>query len=218
RKQQIRLSPALAYILQEVRREASLRQADGVDEEEVQRPEEAVARVAERLGFELTPYERDEVLAHMEREEEIFGILQPLVDDPQVSDIIVTNYANVSFQQGRRNYRTDLSFVSERSYEAFVERLLQRAGTSYSTKKPIADGMIGSFARIHVVHRSLCESGPYLTIRLNRFGTVEAKQLIDQGLAPKPVLDYLSAAVRSGLTLLIVGEVGTGKTTLARAI
>jgi len=78
--------------------------------------------------------------------------------------------------------------------------------------------MIGSFARIHAVHKSLCESGPYLTLRLNRFSSVSSKDLIRFGLAPQGVFDYLNAMVAAGATLLIVGEVGTGKTTLARAL
>src|SRR5690606_24534801 len=95
---------------------------------------------------------------------------------------------------------------------------LFRAGTTYSTKYPIADGMIGSFARLHAVHKSLCESGPYLTIRLNRFSSVSGSDLVELGLAPSGVISYLQAIVESGNTLLIAGEVGTGKTTLARAL
>jgi pilus assembly protein CpaF len=78
--------------------------------------------------------------------------------------------------------------------------------------------MIGAYARLHVVHRALCESGPYLTIRLNRFSSVGIQDLANNGLAPSEILDYLRAIVRSGQTLLVVGEVGTGKTTLSRAL
>lgn len=53
---------------------------------------------------------------------------------------------------------------------------------------------------------AVCESGPYLTIRLNRYSTVETKDSVTAGLAPKPVFDYLQAVVRSGQTLLVVIE------------
>jgi pilus assembly protein CpaF len=124
----------------------------------------------------------------------------------------------VAIQQGRKTCRTQVRFADQRSYEGFVERLLYRAGTSYSTKQPIADGMIGALVRIHAVHKSLCDEGPYVTIRINRFTSVSITDLANVGVAPSPVLDYLRAVVGIGRTLLVVGEVGTGKTTLARAL
>jgi len=209
-------SPILGHILKEVQREV------GFEAGERTMPsgelEALVHRSAERLGFELTRIERDEVLASLEQDQRPFGILQELVDDPAVSDIIVTNHGRIDVQQGRRNFTTGLAFPNAESYEAFVERLLQRAGASCSTKKPIADGVIGGFARVHVAHRCLCESGPYLTIRLNRFSSVTVERLVEAGLAPEPLMRYLRGLVAQGLTLLLVGEVGTGKTTLARAL
>lgn len=214
------LSPALCHILQEAQRELGLDVSDSVANASTMNTDASaiVSRVAERLGLNLTSYERDEVLAYMERDQHPFGILQELADDTEISDIIITNYSRIAIQQGRRNFATDLRFPSNEVYERFVERLLFQAGVTYSTKKPIADGMIGSFARLHAVHRSLCESGPYLTIRFNRFESVGIDDLLHSGLAPLEVLDYLRALIESGRTVLIVGEVGTGKTTLARAL
>ena len=214
------IAPALAYILKEVQRElgygiANLEEEIAISEQEIN---SLIIKVSERLGFELSKYERDEIQAYVEKEQKAFGLLQDLVDDPKVSDIIVTDFSKVEIQEGRSNFLTSVRFASSEAYEAFVERLLQKAGTSYSTKKPIADGMIGSFARIHAVHKSLCETGPYLTIRLNRFSEVTIEDLIEFGSAPKPIFEYLRGITQGGSTLLVVGEVGTGKTTLARAL
>ncbi|MCI5064110.1 Flp pilus assembly complex ATPase component TadA [bacterium] len=216
------LTPALIHILQGVQRELGQHDGETADdgEEKPLEPdyEQLVYRVSERLGFQLTSFERDQVLSQLERDARPFGVLQELVDSPDVSDIMVYDYNQVSFQRSRRTHSTQLRFPSQEAYEAFVERLLQKAGTSYSTKKPVADGMIGSFARIHAVHRSLCDTGPYLTIRLNRYSSVAVEDLLESGLAPQPVLHYLSLLIRGGHTAFIVGEVGTGKTTLARAL
>lgn len=78
--------------------------------------------------------------------------------------------------------------------------------------------MISDYARLHAVHPSICQSGPYLTIRLNRFSEVTVDDLITNGLAPKVIFAYLEAITFTGQTLLIVGEVGTGKTTLAGTV
>ena len=211
------LSPSLKLILREVRREIGLTAQDheGHSEPELK---DIIHESAGRLGFELGSHECEQILAHLERSQKLFGILEPLVRDPHTSDVIVTGFANIAVQQSRRNLSTDLSFADQSEYEDFVERLLCRSGVSYSTKQPFADGMIGSYARIHAVHKSLCESGPYLTIRLNRFPSISLDDLKLNKTAPGLILDYLSSLARWGNSLLIVGEVGTGKTTLLRAL
>jgi pilus assembly protein CpaF len=215
------ISQTMVHILESVQRELGFKYSDQENPQYIHQIEElesTIDQVALRLGFELTSFERDEILEQLEKDQCLFGILQDLVDDPQVSDIIVTDYQKVCIQQGRRNYATDIKFPNQQIYENFVERLLQRAGTTFSTKKPIADGMLGDYARLHAVHPSICQSGPYLTIRLNRFARVTLEDLIESGLAPKEIFAYLEAITFTGQTLLIVGEVGTGKTTLVRAL
>lgn len=212
------LTPALLHILREIQRELGLEAVEREGDLSSTELKETSDRVAQRLGFELSSVERDEILVHLERGQREFGILQELVDDPKTSDIIVSNFAKVDVQQGRKNISTDLSFPDQESYEAFVERLLQKTGSTYSTAKPIADGMVGAFARIHVVHKCLCDTGPYLTIRINRFPSVTLEDLQRFRLAPPEVFQYLRAMVASGQTVLVVGEVGTGKTTLIRAL
>ncbi len=212
------LTPVLQQILREARQELGVSLLEGsASGTEV---EVVVAEACERLGIKLTTLERDLVVAELEKESRPFGPLEPLVNDVSVSDIIITGFDKINVQQGRRNFLTDIRFPSQTDYEAFVERLLMKAGTTYSTKKPVADGMMDGFARIHVVHRCLCAEGegPYLTIRLNRYASVRTGDLIKAGLAPAEVFRYLEGIVRVGRTVLIVGEVGAGKTTLARAL
>lgn len=203
------LAPVLSQILAEVRRELATESGESLIQ--------LISRCSEKLGIELTNFERDEILALLEKDEKPFGLLQGLVDDDRISDIIVRALDHITVQQGRRNYKTDLRFPNQEEYESYVERILQKSGCSYSTKKPIADGMLGT-ARIHAVHPCLAEGGPYLTIRLNRFSSVSLEDLLKVELAPKEIFNYLAKLVESGQTVLIAGEVGTGKTTLARAL
>ena len=213
-----KLSPAMRYIFEEAQRELGVAFADDSEAADSDDLKKITDRVASRLGFELASFERDEVISLLEQGNQEFSLLQPLVDDPNISDIIISDHTKVEVQQGRRNFTTDITFPSQESYEAFVERLLLKAGTTYSTAKPIADGMIGTFARIHAVHKCLCETGPYLTIRINRFSKITLEDLLGFGLAPRAIIDYIQAMIKSGQTIMVAGEVGTGKTTLVRAL
>jgi pilus assembly protein CpaF len=211
------LPPLLAHVLDDAKRALAYADAGkigGITHDLAQ----YVADAAGRIGVELSSFERDEILTHLEGDAQTFGILQELIDDPSISDIIVSGFSKVAVQQGRTSVRTRVRFSDQRAYEAYVERLLHRAGASYSTKQPIADGMVGSLVRIHAVHRSLCDEGPYLTIRINRFTSVTTEDLERAGLSPRVVFDYLKAVIGINRTVMIAGEVGTGKTTLARAL
>jgi pilus assembly protein CpaF len=210
--------PALQIILDEARKDAARSSRENNRNLSSRELRSLLTTVAERLGFNLNSRESDEILYYLEGDAEGFGILQYLVDDKSITDIIISNYSSIVVQKGRSNSKTDLKFSNESDYESFVERLLHRAGTTYSTRQPIADGMIDSFARVNAVHKSICTEGPYLTIRLNRFSSIVCEQLINHGMAPRPVFKLLEEYVKNGLTLLIAGEVGTGKTTLARAL
>jgi pilus assembly protein CpaF len=214
-----KLLPALQFILDEVRREIlSLNRNTSLSNLPEAELQQLIKTVAYRSGFDLTPNEQDELISLLDSDFKAFGPLQSLVDDVEVTDIIVRNFADITVQRGRQNFKTGAKFACEKTYEAFVERLLQRAGTSYSTKQPIADGMIDSYARIHAVNKCLCDNGPYLTIRINRFERVNPDDLVKKGMLPKEIVEYLREAMRVGLTVMVVGEVGTGKTTLTRAI
>ena len=211
-----RMSPGLIYVTNEVQKElAVIRKDDHLLPVDIER---LISSTAEQHGFTLNSNERDVVQESIETAELPFGVLQELVDDVEVNDIIISAYDRIIVQKGRKNFATHLQFNSAEEYSAFVERLLSRAGITYSTKMPIVDGMFTNRIRLHAVHPSLCEEGPYLTIRLNRYSEILLEDLHKFGLAPIGVLRYLAGIVASGQTILIAGEVGTGKTTLARAL
>lgn len=211
-------SPIVGYVIEEARRALAFQCAGEADWPAYSEMEEIVKKSSKRLGFELSALEIDAVINHLQEENASFGILQTLVDDREVTDIVVSDFSKITVQQGRRNYRTSLSFPNQDAFEKYVERLLARAGTQCTTKQPIADGMLGESVRVNVIHRALCSGGPYLTLRINRFSSVDENDLANAGMASPEMLRYLTKLVRENKSILIMGEVGTGKTTLARAL
>lgn len=214
------LDPALSRILEEARKELSRYNSDRQSRLRPNQEQllDIVNSVSARFEYEISSTEKDELLAQLEQSYKPFGVLQDLIDDPTISDVIVKDYTTIAVQQGRSNLKTDLAFANPKEYEAFVELVLQKASSTYSTKTPIADGMIDGRVRVHAVHKSICCTGPYLTLRVNRFNSISVEKLAELGTAPQELFTYLTAMVELGKTILIVGEVGTGKTTLARAL
>lgn len=147
-----------------------------------------------------------------------FGPLTKLIDDSDVSDIILTSANGIYVKKGNQVTKTDVTISSQLKYEQLIDRIMTISDHSLSIAKPIVDGMVTPMIRIHAVHKSLCEEGPYITLRISRFHSVKFVDVVNGTLAPRDVHFYLRSMLLTGHTILIAGEVGTGKTTLIRGL
>ncbi len=214
------LTPSGRYIVQLARRRLgeSFSSSGAPTEEELF---ELIGGIEDAQNELLTERERTAVVASLTQSFQHFDVLTPLIDDSSVNDIIVRSYNDISVQKNRENYFTGLSFSDDQGYRAFVEQLLKRAGKACTIATPLVDCALGSNIRICVTHESISPSGsgPFLTLRLARHATVSLAALNHSGLGPPSALNYLGTiASAGGCTILIAGEVGTGKTTLLRAL
>ena len=218
----VALTPSAKFVANEAKRrlgEESARWENArLTEDELSR---VVAEVAQQHGEQLSEQEETAVVACLSSSLTHYDILTPLLEAPDVNDIIVRAFDDISIQIGRRNIQTDLRFTDEESYLSFIEQLLKRAGKACTLATPVVDASLDADVRICVTHQSFSPpgSGPMLTLRIARHRQVGIDGLVLDELAPPEVLHYLSAIVQAGeATLLIGGEVGTGKTTLVRAL
>lgn len=218
----MQLTASARYVTREAKKRLAQQSAVGgetpKDEGELFR---LIRLVEEAEGEELSDIERTAVAASLSASFDHYDILTPLVDNPDVNDIIVRAYDDISVQTHRRNIQTDLKFADYDSYRSFVENLLKRAGKSCTVATPVVDAAIDPTIRACVTHESFSPAGtgPMLTLRVARHRYISLESLVHFQLAPSNVLEYLAAIVASGTgTLLVAGEVGTGKTTLVKAL
>lgn len=182
---------------------------------------EVIKSIEKKEGEELSNRERHAAVAALVTSLDHYDILSDLIENPEVNDVIVKSYRDISIQIGRKNIQTDLSFADFDTYKSFVERLLKRAGKACTVANPIVDASIDPCVRASVTHESLSpgDAGPMLTLRIARHASITLDALIMSEFAPEPVLSYLTSIVSSGTgAVMIGGEVGTGKTTLVRAL
>ncbi len=180
-----------------------------------------VKKVEERESEELSERERVAVVTALYSALDHYDILSPLLENHDVNDIIIRAFDDISVQTNRRNIQTDLKFADHDSYKAFVENLLKRAGKACTIGSPVVDAAPDPHVRVCATHESFSPpgSGPMLTIRIARNEYISLDALIHHQLAPPLILDYLAVLVATGqCSVLIAGEVGTGKTTLLRAL
>ncbi len=182
---------------------------------------EIIRSVERAEGEELSARERNSALLALRASLDHYDILSPLIENPEVNDIIVRSYRDVSIQIGRKNVQTDIRFPDRETYYAFIEGLLKRAGKSCTLATPLVDTSVDPHIRASVTHESLSpgDAGPMLTLRISRFHSIAIEGLEALEFASSEIFDYLKEIVRLGCgAILIGGEVGTGKTTLVRAL
>jgi len=218
------LSPLASTILREARRELSNDQVMQTGKEGQLIAESAIAqavdKVLKRRGEQLDDIERANVIIHLQKDLMGWGVLQPLIDNREVTDIHCYDFQTVVLQRGKFSETTGIHWPSHEAYVAFIDRLLLRLGKSLSTQQHTVDASFPNGIRLCCVHESVCGCrGPYLTIRVPRLVECSLESLITYQVAPPMIVQYLATLIRSGLaTIIVSGETGTGKTTLIKCL
>jgi pilus assembly protein CpaF len=140
------------------------------------------------------------------------GRLEPLLADPQVSDVLVNGPGRVWVERSGRLERTDV-VLDRAAIDLLVERVVAPLGLRADRSAPIVDARLPDGSRVHVVLPPLAVDGPSVTIR--RFG---ATALPLAGFCAPAVADVLVAAVDARMNMVVTGATGAGKTTLLNAL
>jgi pilus assembly protein CpaF len=160
-----------------------------------------------------------------EIEAEICGLgpLQPLVDDPEVADILVNAHDAVFVERGGRLEATGVRLAGGRELIQLSERIAALAGRELSVAHPVVDARMPDGSRVNAVIPPV--GGPYLSIRkFNRLrldlvpGGPHGRDWLDAGGMSADLAEFLIAMVRARANVLIAGETGAGKTTLLRSL
>lgn len=220
-----KLSPLASTVLREARRELgsdhnlqSVQDAGSVLQES--QIASAVDKVLKRRGEALDDIERANVIIHLQKDLMGWGVLQPLIDNREVTDIHVYDYQTVVLQRGKVSETTGIHWPNHAAYVSFIDRLLLRLGKSLSTQQHTVDASFPNGIRLCAIHESVCGArGPLLCIRVPRVMETTLESLVTYQVAPPLIVNYLACLMRSGrATMMVAGETGTGKTTFLKCM
>ena len=146
------------------------------------------------------------------------GPLQPLLDDPEVEEIIVNGPQRIFAIAGGSKRLTDVVFEDDEQLLALLRRALGPLGRRLDETSPMVDARLADGSRLNAVMPPLASGGTHATIRkfLLRARTLEDLVSLE-ALTPEAAA-FLEAAVRCGLNMLIAGGTGSGKTTCLNAL
>ena len=152
--------------------------------------------------------------------DEAFGLgpLERLMQDDEISDILVNHPHEVFVERHGRIEPTSVVFADEAHLIRIIQRIVSRVGRRIDEVSPLVDARLPDGSRINAVIPPLALDGPTLSIR--RFGRnpMQVDDLIESGSIHSDVVEFLAAAIDARVSFLISGGTGAGKTTLLNSL
>jgi pilus assembly protein CpaF len=156
----------------------------------------------------------DEVL------DEVFGLgpLEPLLQDPTISDILVNTHKQVYVERKGLLELTTVSFRDDQHLLRIIDKIVSQVGRRVDESNPMVDARLSDGSRVNAIIHPLAVDGPILSIR--RFSTdkLMPPDLVERKSMTGGMMELLEAAVRARLNIIIAGGTGSGKTTLLNAL
>ncbi len=141
------------------------------------------------------------------------GPLQPLVDDPAVTDVLVTGPAAVWVDRGNGVERVRVDLGDEATVRRLAVRLAAVGGRRLDDASPYVDAQLPDGVRVHAVLPPLAE-GTQLSLRVPHRRHLSLADLVRLGALPPSWAPLLQRLVRARTAMLVTGGTGTGKTTV----
>jgi pilus assembly protein CpaF len=152
--------------------------------------------------------------------DEVFGLgpLEPVLQDPTVSDILVNGPRQVYVERGGILEESNLMFKDNAHLMNIIDKIVSAVGRRVDESSPMVDARLADGSRVNVIIPPLAIDGPHISIR--RFGHIPITEddLLKNQTLTKPMLELLRAAVRARINIVISGGTGAGKTTLLNVL
>ena len=147
-----------------------------------------------------------------------FGPIQPLLDDPDISEVMVNGPKKVFVEKGGKVTRSAVTFDDDDHVARIIDRIILPLGRRVDADSPTVDARLPDGSRVNAVIRPVSIDGPCITIRKFKKDKLSIQQLIDYGSMTANMGDFIRACVLAHLNIVISGGTGSGKTTLLNVL
>ena len=172
----------------------------------------------ERPDFNIARVDREIVKKELFDDIMGYGPIQPLIDSDQYSEIMVNGHDHVYVESKGKLVLTDIQFKDDAHLMQIIDRIVSKVGRHVDESSPMCDARLLDGSRVNVIIPPLSLVGPILTIR--KFGKtpITAENLVKWGSVSPKMLEFLEAAVKGKLNIIVSGGTGSGKTTLLNVL
>src|SRR5512139_318525 len=168
--------------------------------------------------FPLNFAEREKLFKEIQDEVMGLGPLEPFMEDPTVSDILVNTYQHIYVERFGKLEPTEARFKDDAHLRKIIEKIVSAVGRRIDESCPMVDARLADGSRVNAIIPPLAIDGPILSIRRFSVDPLEMEDLITLGTLTSEVGELLKGIVMAKLNILISGGTGTGKTTMLNVL
>jgi pilus assembly protein CpaF len=176
---------------------------------------------AQLLALEETPMAREERLQLVaEVADEVLGLgpLEPLLEDPTITEVMVNAPDKVYFERGGVLHLSDRVFRDHEHIMRIIEKIVRPLNRRIDESSPMVDARLPDGSRVNAIIPPLAVDSPAITIRKFSRDPLTVDDLIAFGTLIPEMVDFLRACIQTRLNVVIAGGTGSGKTTLLNVL
>lgn len=183
-----------------------------------------IRKLVERILLEeenqipLNLNERDHLFREIQDEVFGFGPLEPFLQDPTVSDILVNTYRQIYVERFGKLELTEARFKDDGHLRKIIDKIVSAVGRRIDESSPMVDARLPDGSRVNAIIPPLSLGGPALSIRRFSRDPLEMGDLITLNTLTPEIGEVLKAIIKARLNVLISGGTGSGKTTLLNVL
>ncbi|MFA6665725.1 MAG: CpaF family protein [Armatimonadota bacterium] len=164
-------------------------------------------------GIALPARARERMVANIIDEIIGYGPIQPLLEDPNISEVMVNSAKKVYAERSGKIFLTDKVFRDDAHILRIIEKIVSPLGRRIDEASPMVDARLPDGSRVNAIIPPIAISGPTLTIRKFSKDPYTVDDLVGFGSLTKEMADFLKACVLARLNIIVSGGTGSGKTT-----
>jgi pilus assembly protein CpaF len=147
-----------------------------------------------------------------------YGPIQPLLNDPEISEIMVNGPKNVFVEKKGKLIKTNIQFENDDQLLRIIDKIITPLGRRIDQDIPTVDARLPDGSRVNAIIMPVAIDGPSLTIRKFQKDKLTIEKLIEYGSINANMAEFVRACVISRLNIIISGGTGSGKTTLLNVL
>jgi pilus assembly protein CpaF len=147
-----------------------------------------------------------------------FGPIQPLLEDPTITEVMVNRADRVYVERNGKPMRTEIRFDDDEHVMKVIDRIIRPLGKQLGPNNPLVDARLPDGSRVNVVIPPVAIAGSCVTIRKFSRKRLTMEDLVNFGSITAPIAEFLKGCVQSRLNIVVCGGTGSGKTTLLNVL
>jgi pilus assembly protein CpaF len=174
--------------------------------------------IEDKMSIPLNYNERERLFKEIQYEVMGLGPLEPFLQDPTVSDILVNTHKQIYVERFGRLELTEAGFKDDGHLRRIIDKIVSAVGRRIDESCPMVDARLPDGSRVNAIIPPLSIDGPILSIRRFAVEPLELEDLIKLKALTPEIGELLKGIVKAKLNILISGGTGTGKTTLLNVL